>query len=57
MIEAGIRAMSAWKDLPPGELVAAIYRAMAACAPVDRTSLAEPSPTIMDILRRYERKP
>ncbi len=57
MIEAGVRAMSVWKDLPPGELVAAVYRAMAAHAPVDRTHLAEPSPTIMDILKRYERKP
>ncbi len=56
MIEAGVRAMSAWKDLPPGELVAAIYRAMAAYAPVDRTNVADPSPTIMDILKRYERK-
>jgi hypothetical protein len=57
MIEAGVRAMSVWKDLPTGELVAAVYRAMAVYEPVDRTNPAETSPTIMEILRRYERKP
>jgi len=56
MIEAGLRAMEAWKDLPSGELMAAVYRAMAALAPDDRSRTAEPSPTIMEILKSFERK-
>ena len=28
MIEAGLRAMKAWKNLPPGEVIAAVHRAM-----------------------------
>ena len=56
MIDAGLRAIEAWKDLPPGELIAAVYRAMAAAAPIDRTHTAEPSPTIIEILKKFERK-
>ena len=33
MIEAGLRAMEAWKNLPPGEVIAAVYRAMVAVTP------------------------
>jgi hypothetical protein len=56
MIEAGLRAMEAWKNLPPGEVIAAVYRAMVAAAPVDRTHTEKPSPTIIEILKRFERK-
>ena len=56
MIEAGVRAMEVWKDFPPGELVAAVYRAMVAVAPIDRTHTTEPSPTILEILKQFERK-
>jgi hypothetical protein len=56
MIKEGLRALALWKELPPGEVIAAVYRAMAAVAPVDRTHAAEPSPTIIEILNRLERK-
>ena len=56
MIEAGLRAIETWRDLPPGELIAAVYRAMAAAASVDRTHTSEPSPTIGEILKRFDRK-
>ena len=56
MIEAGLRAMEAWKNLAPGEVLAAVYRAMVAAAPVDRTHTTEPSPTIIEILKRLEQK-
>jgi hypothetical protein len=55
MIEAGLRAIEAWKDLPLGELVAAVYRAMAAVAIGDGTDAAAPSPTITEIMQRLER--
>lgn len=54
MIEAGLRTMEAWKNLPPGELLAEVYRAMAALAPVDKAHTTEP--TIPEILKTYERK-
>ena len=47
MIKESLRAIERWKDLPPGELIAAVYRAMAAVAPIDSARTAEPSPTIM----------
>ena len=56
MIGAGLRAIETWRDLPPGELIAAVYRAMAAAASVDRTHTSEPSPTISEILKRFDRK-
>ena len=56
VIEAGLRVMEAWKSLPPGEVIAAVYRAMVAAAPVDRTHTAEPSPTIIEILKQLDQK-
>jgi hypothetical protein len=56
MIEAGLRAIEAWKDLPLGELVAAVHRAMAAAASGDGTDAAAPSPRITEIMQRLERK-
>jgi len=57
MIEAGLRAIETWKDLPPGELIAAVYRAMAAAAaPIERTHTSEPLPTISEILKRLQQK-
>ena len=51
MIEAGLCALEDWKDLPPGELLAAVYRAMAAHAPIGNKDGAVPSPTVLDALR------
>ena len=52
MIEAGVRAMEVWKDFPPGELVAAVYRAMAAVAP-SQTKAADhvPPANFLEVLR------
>ena len=56
MIEAGLRALEEWKHLPPGELLAAVYRAMAAHAPPPGSSdSAPPSPTVLDVLKRLGR--
>jgi hypothetical protein len=52
MIKAGLEALEQWKDLPPGELIAAVYRAMAACAPFEAKNTAQPSPTVLDVLKR-----
>ena len=35
MINAGFRALTMWQHLPAGELLAAVYRDMAARAPFD----------------------
>ena len=51
MIEAGLRALEDWKDLPPGELLATVYRAMAARAPLENKDGAAPSPTVLDALK------
>jgi hypothetical protein len=37
-------------------VIAAVYRAMAAVAPIDRTRTLEPSPTIIEVLKRLEQK-
>jgi len=54
MIDSGLQALKKWKHLPPGELLAAVYRAMAARAAID--SLQSPTPhaeeTAADILKR-----
>jgi hypothetical protein len=56
MIEAGLRAMEVWKELPRGERLAEVYRAMAAVAPIDRSHMSDPSPTIIEMLKRFGRK-
>ena len=56
MIGAGLRAIETWRDLPPGELIAAVYRAMAAAALADQTHMSERSPTISEILKRFDRR-
>ena len=55
MIEEGLRALELWKERPPRELVAAIYRAMAAGLLIDRCRTAESLPTFIDNLRWFER--
>ena len=52
MIKDGLKALELWKELPPGEAIAAVYRAMATVAPIDKAHTAEPSPTIIEILKR-----
>ena len=48
--------MEVWKELPRGERLAEVYRAMAAVAPIDRSHMSEPSPTIIEMLKRFGRK-
>jgi hypothetical protein len=52
MIEAGLQALERWKHLPPGELLAAVYRAMAADAPPESKGTAQPSATVLEVLKR-----
>ncbi len=52
MIGAGLQALERWKHLPPGELLAAVYRAMAADAPPESKETAQPSATVLDVLKR-----
>jgi hypothetical protein len=52
MIKAGLKALEQWKDLPPGELMAAVYRAMAAIAPLESKESRQPSATILEVLKR-----
>jgi hypothetical protein len=56
MIKEGLKALELWKELPPGEVIAAVYRAMAAVAPIDKSHMAEPSPTIIEVLKRLGSK-
>ncbi len=52
MIKAGLKALEQWKNLPPGELMAAIYRAMAAFAPPGGKETGQPSATVLEVLKR-----
>jgi hypothetical protein len=52
MIKAGLKALEQWKDLPPGEVMAAVYRAMAAVAPPESKETGQPSVTVLEVLKR-----
>ncbi len=52
MIKAGLKALEQWKDLPPGEVMAAVYRAMAAVAPQESKETGQPSATVLEVLKR-----
>ncbi len=52
MIKAGLKALEQWKDLPPGEVMAAVYRAMAAVAPPQGKEISQPSATVLAVLKR-----
>jgi hypothetical protein len=52
MIKAGLKALEQWKDLPPGEVMAAVYRAMAAVAPQESKETGQPSASVLEVLKR-----
>ena len=52
MIKAGLKALEQWKNLPPGEVMAAVYRAMAAVAPPESQETGQPSATVLEDLKR-----
>jgi hypothetical protein len=53
MIKAGLKALEQWKDLPPGEVMAAVYRAMVAVAPPKgKEETGQPSATVLEVLKR-----
>ena len=52
MIKAGLQTFEQWKHLPPGELLATVYRAMAAVAPPGGKETGQPSATVLEVLKR-----
>ena len=54
MIGSGLQALKKWRHLPAGELLAAVYRAMAAQAPIEggEPTKRETGETAEDILNR-----
>ena len=53
MIKAGLQSLKKWHELPPGELLAVVYRAMATLAPTDGDEPAKQrSATAREILKR-----
>ena len=50
MIEAGLAALEQWRQLAPGERLAAVYRAMLAVAPPSRSRASRPTATMLQAL-------